>query len=633
MTSDGTSSGPAARLDSRDRPLSAIAVGFAALGIFALSSSMVGDGTNDAVVRALRAANEGNLSELLAIPPRDLESILAGDIGLTATARTTLSEALVGTSAVVIRPTLENYLVALDRARIARVSAGRGRMEETRDLLDFLLLDRPRFIAEEGFRHRLMGILEQVWDRRASAGLRDILLSEFGASGALSYPSCEVLQAKWGAVPRLSESRRETFESRAWTFPSDDSGIIRASIYSLPSSFFSVADAERFLAAVRRAAPKRRILVFSDLPLSQALAPVARRLGVRILETYGWGYTPWTRDTFSLLRSASGGLLALARPPGLLQSGRERDREMARELIKDLPDDLDGEWSRPAWATSPVPFHNGMALLTPAEAWITLHSLEPRILAILGIPRVPVASFSEAKGIDAYLEAARTAAAELERFYRRRVRWVHPLPETGTVAQRTAEMDEIGGGAGFDLDSYVTFLPADRRGKRRALVADVGLGSRLFAESSSSDRAAFASGYGLEASSDLARIVSAYQASPRAARFGRYLDLVATGLTRESVAVSRVPILLVPVELLHDREGTQGESDFLVTWNNVVVQSDAAGTRAEGFSGLLPIGDRAARAAFAAFDCRLSYLPPLVRSVTANGGYRCASNHLRTLGR
>ena len=629
MTAEGTGS----RAAARPRRRSGVTAGCVALGILAAASFIAGGGEKDAVARALRAADEGEISPLLAIPATDLESVLAGDAELTARARATLSAALVGTKVVRIRPSLENYVVALDRARIVRASAGRGTREELRDLLDFLLLDRRRFVAEEGFRHRLTGILEKAWDRRASTGLRDVLLSEFGASGALSYPSCEALQAKWGAVPRLSESRRKAFDPQAWTFPSDVSGTIRASIYSLPSSFFSAAEAERFLSAVRHAAPERRILVFSDLPLSRTLAGDAGSLGVRILETYGWGFTPWTRDTFSLLRSTAGGLLALARPPGLLQGGRERDREMARELVKDLPDALDREWRAPAWATSPVPFHNGMVLLTPNEAWITLHTLEPRILAILGVPRVPVASFSDARGIDAYLGAARTAAAELERFYRRKVRWVHPLPETGTVAERSAEMDRIGGGAGFDLDSYATFLPADRRGRPRALVADVALGSRLLAESSGSDRAAFASGYGLEASPDLAGRVSAYQSSPRAARFGRYLDLVAAGLAREGAAVSRLPILLVPVELLHDRDGAQEESDFLVTWNNVVVQSDASGTRAEGFSGLLPTGDRAARAAFAAFDCRLSFLPSLVRSVTANGGYRCASNHLRTPGR
>jgi len=61
----------------------------------------------------------------------------------------------------------------------------------------------------------------------------------------------------------------------------------------------------------------------------------------------------------------------------------------------------------------------------------------------------------------------------------------------------------------------------------------------------------------------------------------------------------------------------------------VVVQSGRSGVRAEGFSGLFPAGDRLAKETFAAAGCELELLPPLVSSVIANGGYRCASNHLR----
>jgi hypothetical protein len=619
------SSRASARGGACERPLRSIAAGLAAVGALAWASLLTGDGMKDAAVRALRAADEGRTAELLAMPPRDLESALAGDSAVAASARSTFTKLIARGSP---DPPFEKYAAAVDRERIARASAGSGTREELRALLDFLLVDPPRFVSDEGFRARVLSILAQGWDERASPGLRDLLLSELGASGALSYPAFEDLQSKWGAVFRKSEARRQAFSPDSWTFPSDVSGTIRASIYSLPSAFFSEAEAERFLSSVRRSAPKRGILVFSDLPLSRALAPAAVRLDVRILETYGWGFTPWTRDTFSLLRSPAGGILALARPPGLLQGGRERDREMAPELVKDLPDDLDREWRRPAWARSPIPFHNGQVLLTRKEAWITLHSLEPRILELMGVARVPVASFSETAGVEAYLGAARKAAGELERFYRRKVRWAHPLPDSGSAADRSAAMDRIGGGAGFDLDSYATFLAPEARGPEHALIADVGLGLDLLARSSEADRRSLAEGYGLAGGDPVPRI-KAYQSSPRAARLGRYLDLVAAGLGRQGVSVSRIPILLVPVDLLGKAEAAPEEADFLVTWNNVVVQSGRGGIRAEGFSGLFPIGDRAADEAFARVGCRLELLAPLVRSVIANGGYRCASNHLR----
>jgi hypothetical protein len=247
----------------------------------------------------------------------------------------------------------------------------------------------------------------------------------------------------------------------------------------------------------------------------------------------------------------------------------------------------------------------------------------------MGVARVPVSSFSETAGVEAYLGAARKAAGELERFYRRKVRWAHPLPDSGSAAERSAAMDGIGGGAGFDLDSYATFLPPEARGPARALIADVGLGLDLLARSSEADRKALARGYGLAGADPVSRIAS-YQSAPRAARLERYLDLVAAGLGRQGVAVSRIPIFLVPVDLLGTTQTAPEEADFLVTWNNVVVQSGRGGTRAEGFSGLFPIGDRAAVETFARAGCRLDLLAPLVPSVIANGGYRCASNHLRT---
>ena len=109
---------------------------------------------------------------------------------------------------------------------------------------------------------------------------------------------------------------------------------------------------------------------------------------------------------------------------------------------------------------------------------------------------------------------------------------------------------------------------------------------------------------------------------------GAFLDLVARQLASSGMEVRRLPILTLPVALLADRSGLS-HSGFLLTWNNVVVESRPGKIRAEGFSYLLPSGDRAARDAFGAFGVRLDLFPPLVRSIVLNGGYRCASNHLR----
>ncbi|MFL6291881.1 MAG: hypothetical protein ACJ759_13390, partial [Thermoanaerobaculia bacterium] len=108
-----------------------------------------------------------------------------------------------------------------------------------------------------------------------------------------------------------------------------------------------------------------------------------------------------------------------------------------------------------------------------------------------------------------------------------------------------------------------------------------------------------------------------------------FLDLVADHLKKEGMEVRRLPLLAVPVAGLRDREGLTHD-EFLITWNNVVAETRAGRVRAEGFASLIPAGDRLARAAFAAAGARLDLFPPLVRSVILNGGYRCASNHVRS---
>ena len=97
----------------------------------------------------------------------------------------------------------------------------------------------------------------------------------------------------------------------------------------------------------------------------------------------------------------------------------------------------------------------------------------------------------------------------------------------------------------------------------------------------------------------------------------------------------RLPLLRVPLALLRDRRGLEdapADAELLLTWNNVVAETRAGGVRAEGFAMRLPAGDRAARAAFAAAGVKLDLFPPLVHSVVLNGGYRCASNHVRAAG-
>jgi len=471
-------------------------------------------------------------------------------------------------------------------------------------LLTLQLVDPERFVSDAAFRAQVLDALPRSLDPSVPPRLRDELLFELNQVRGIDFAASEAIEAGWGAVPRRALERKIPFEAGLRFFDEAENPLA-ASVYSLPSFFFSPEAAEAFLAGVRKAAPERTLIVLTDLPLRRRLE--GSGLELRLLETYGRPYSPWPRDPFSLVRSPSGAVRVLVRPN--LQPGREEDASLGAELIQNLPEDLDRAWGGAAWAEAPVPFHNGQVLLTRDAAWITLHALEPTILTALKLDRVPVETFSDSKGIDRYLTAAERAAKELETLYGRPVRFVHPL------RSEPALMRTIGGGAGYDLDSIVTLLPG-----RKALVADADAGRELLAKMKPEDWKSLRDGYGLEPSA---------KAFPPSADLDGFLDLVADHLKKEGMEVRRLPLLAVPVAGLRDREGLTHD-EFLITWNNVVAETRAGRVRAEGFASLIPAGDRLAREAFAAAGAQIDLVPPLVRSVILNGGYRCASNHVRS---
>lgn len=408
----------------------------------------------------------------------------------------------------------------------------------------------------------------------------------------------------------------------------DLSAPIEASLYSLPSSFFEVEESARFLTAVRRARPERRLLVLADAAQQRLLASRLETLAITWLPSGEHAFTPWPRDPLSFARTSTGAVRLLVRPN--LQRGREADAAMGRTIVEGLPAELDRAWDGVGMVAAAVPFHNGHLLATPGVLWLSLHSLEGRILELLGEPRVPVASFATRVGVERYLAAAEHASAELGELWGRPARFVHPLPASGGDTERAALMVQIGGGAGFDLDSLLTFLPAPG-GRLTALVADLDAGRELVERASPEELTVFRLGFDLSpTASELGARLAEGQQLPRAARLDRFLELVAAHLTTQGMTVARLPFLLVPSALLADQTGVS-YPDFMVSWNNVVIETVDGKARAEGFSSLLASGDALARAAFTQAGAELELLPPLVHSVVLGGGYRCASNHLRSV--
>ena len=500
--------------------------------------------------------------------------------------------------------------------------------ESVNSLARTLLREPTRFYADATYRKGVLDDLAGAFPGDGPPLLREMLLYRFAQDGEIPFDDFERLQFRWGAVPRESADRREAFRPGLWRFSEDLVSPIEASVYSLPSSYVSIDAARTFLDAVRSAAPRRPTVVLVDPARRIELDSIPGENTAVLLDTLGRDYTPWPRDTFSLVRDRSGAVRVLTRPAARLQEARAADNTMGREIIKDLPENLDGSWGRPRWALSSVPFHNGQVILSRSAAWISIHTIEPRILEILGTRRVPVESFSTSKGVARYVAAAKRAGEELSRLYIRPVRFVHPLPPAGGRADSDL-MTEIGGGAGFDLDSIVTFAARDRDATE-AIVGDVAAGKDLLRDADVADIETFRRGFGLSGSADEVRGgLIRFNETSRPANLSRFLDLVASHLQTEGLAVRRTPLFLVPDSLLADRAGLPPEASFAITWNNVVLERDSGGCRAEGFSNLLSAGDEAARKAFSAAGCRLTFFPPLVSSIERNGGYRCASNHLR----
>ncbi len=459
-----------------------------------------------------------------------------------------------------LRESLTKYIAAVLRSSMRN---------DAKRLASIAVLDPLRYINDGAFRARMDALLPQTMSGLPATVARAIL-DELTDSASLDFDTFEKAAAATGVIKRTSASRRVLFEPTL-AMPDDVSGPIEASFFSLSSAFFKPAEVRRFLSAVHAASPNRKIVVLGDAAMKKNLPA-----SVTFIDDHSRAFTPWPRDPFIVARSAKGRVVFVNRPN--LQPDREEDRNMVRAIVQ--------EWDDSAWTLAPIPFHNGHILLTPSAVWISIHTVEPRVLSLFGLDHVPTETFNDSAAIARYLDVVKRAAAELQDFYRRPVRFVHPLDASPDLMQR------VGGGAGIDLDSIVTILPPST-----ALVGDITIAVK----------------YDLSAYGDTEKILAA-QSSPKAIALQRFLDVIAEELQRDGMTVRRLPLVLVPAS-----------PDFLITWNNVVLEKN----RAEGFASLLPSADAYARKIFEASGYKLVLFPPLLRSIMLNGGYRCASNHLR----
>jgi len=505
-----------------------------------------------------------------------------------------------------LQTAVKRYTTAVVREHAARIPRDFSD-DDLHKLVAFQVLDPLRYGEDEEFRRAIDTILPASLSPTLPETLRRADINELNRVAPINFDTAEALAVSAGLV-RPSSSRFVALSNA--TIDAAGNEPIEASIYSINSRFVNTDEAKRFLTAVRAAAPQRRIVVIGDESIARALQKDLAALHIDFIDNLNRPLTPWPRDPFSIARASDGSLVFINRPNQ--QLNREEDASMVRVLFNGLPKPLDDLW-KPRWTTGATSFHNGQILLTPKAVWISIHSVEFRALELLGIDHVPVERFGSPAGIAQYIAAVQRAANELSKLYNRPVRFVHELPHT------PQQIEALGGGAGFDLDSIVTLLPhAD--GSIDALVGDVSLGAKLAASANQWQK--LKNTYSLAANARDA--VLSFQSDPASIGLQRFLDRCANDLAAQGMKVRRLPLLMVPTSLLADEDRPE-TSYFLVSWNNVVLERN----RAEGFASGLPAVDSAARSTFKSAGCELTLFPPLPRSVVLNGGYRCASNEVR----
>jgi len=523
---------------------------------------------------------------------------------------------------------VSEFAVALAKAYAERL--GDTRPPWTRNdmamLLAYQLVDPVRFAEKAGFRKRVLPLIPREMDGSTPLALRERQIRELNGTIGFDYDSAEKTELAWKLVPRASASRRFTGTASQLRIADDYAGRIEATFFVLPSSFFPPWNVEAFLSAQRSAAPNRRLVVISDREMKEALGEKLDALHVEWIDAYGRDFTPWPRDPFTVARRPDGGVALLTRPN--VQEGREEDGNMARQIISGASDSFDRALGRIEWTVGSTHFHNGQVLLTPDAAWITMHALETRNLERMQRRAISRKQFDTTAGIQEYLAQCRKTIAELEKLYGRSVRLVHPLPDSGTLAERKKVVKAIYGGGDFDLDSIVTLVPR-ANGKWTAFVADITLDKALLDAVPAAEWERFRSAYGIAGTLELPGAIAEAQTNARAKALDAFVDLIAASLKRDGFDVERLPLLLVPISFLAD-QSTLKHRDFVVGWNNIVFERGADSRfRGTAFASYLDSIDASVIERFRAADVDLRLLPPLVRSVILNGAYRCVSNSVR----
>lgn len=524
------------------------------------------------------------------------------------------------------------------QVRLRRIAA-KGEPWTDRDINEFLTLafidPRAFFSGSEDYRRQVLAHLGRCFDASCPDTLRRRLLTTVARLPGIDFDGVERVAVAWKVAVRSSADRRWTPADAGWRTLDDGAAPIHATVFSLPSRFFDATDCLALLRACRERRPERALIALTDHGSTAdergaVFRAEAAKLGIDLIDPLGREFSPWLRDPFLFVSRGSQEVAIFSRPNA--QSGREHDTLAARQIIQGLSPEVDRRFGGWQWTPMPMPFHGGHLIHAPEATWISVHSVEERVLELLKQKVLDVVELKKAEPWRRYANAVDAAARELAQLCQRPVRFVHPWPVDPNGPDHLALVGSLSGGNDADLDVLLTVLPTGS--SPTVLVGDIDLGLDGLRQASADELADFARRFQIARSPEVARTeLLEYQQSARIRALDAFLEMVARHFQDEGRAVRRTPLVQVPTRLIagHPKfAADQPHAHFPIGFSNVVLETTPAdGASAEGFGSGLPSLDRVAESVFTAAGYRLTLYRPLVESLIGEGGYRCATQEIR----
>lgn len=541
-----------------------------------------------------------------------------------------------------------HFLAAASRERSRRLASEGPPWDNNsiNEILTLAFIDPNRFFQSgSDFTTTIWTHLPGTVGVDTPAELRFRVLKTIAALPGANFDRLEAIAVGWGLHQRLSRPRERPFESGSFELVDDGTSPITSHLFSLPSTHFDPAACLETLRSVRSACPEAELLVLSDFmgssqPAARTFCEELRSMGCRLLPTLGQSPpSPWLRDPMLPLEDEEGRLIFLSRPNR--QSGRESDLKVSRQLVSAAAQDWDEEHREVSWSPCPTPFHGGHLIFTPGSVWLSVHSVETRVLELMNIDRIDVTKLLKPEGWANYCRAVDAAVDELGAALGVQTNLVHPWPSPPPGMSHSEFISALGGGNDIDLDVLLTLIP-DQTSHAGvvALVGSTDASRPLIEKLTATELETFAQSFGMDLpATQLRPRLQTWQGSPKVSGLEDFLKLVSLHLASMDIPVATTPLVFVETKLItsHPRlSNDQPHVHFPLGHCNAVLERvaptanrNSRSMRAHAFMSGLPSLDSKATSAYEEIGCQLHLHPPLIESLVLEGGFRCATQQIR----